>query len=67
MSYVGREDLAAGLWMAAQGRDVIFFRVIDGLVRIERALHGARNLPVVLGNQGGATSLRRSATDQTPA
>ena len=48
MGYVGREDLAAGLRMAALGRYVIFFRSIDGVVRIERVLHGARNLPVVL-------------------
>jgi hypothetical protein len=29
---------------------VIFFRVIDDSVRIERVLHGTRNLSVVLGN-----------------
>ena len=53
--YVGREDLSPGLRMAALGRYVIFFRVLDGMVRIERVLHGARNLPVVLehdSNQG---------------
>jgi toxin ParE1/3/4 len=48
MGYVGREDLAPGLRMAALGRYVIFFRVIDNTVRIERVLHGARNLPAVL-------------------
>ncbi len=48
LGYVGREDLAPGLRMAALGRYVIFFRVIDGVVRIERVLHGARNLPAVL-------------------
>ena len=48
MGYAGREDLAPGLRMAALGRYVIFFRVIDGTVRIERVLHGARNLPAVL-------------------
>jgi toxin ParE1/3/4 len=48
LGYVGREDLAPGLRMAAVGRYVIFFRVLDGKVRIERVLHGARNLPVVL-------------------
>lgn len=47
--YVGRDDLAPGLRMAALDRYVIFFRVIDGVVRSERVLHGARNLPVVLG------------------
>lgn len=48
MGYVGRENLAPGVRMAALGRYVIFFRVIDGTVRIERILHGARNLPTVL-------------------
>ena len=37
-----------GLRMAALDRHVIFFRVIDGPVRIGRVLHGARNLPVVI-------------------
>jgi toxin ParE1/3/4 len=48
LGYVSREDLAPGLRMAALGRYVIFFRVPDGSVRIERVLHGARNLPSVL-------------------
>ena len=30
---------------------MIFFRVIAGTVRIERGLHGARNLPTVLGGE----------------
>ena len=54
MGYVGREDLAPGLRMAALDRYVIFFRVVDGVVRIERVLHGARNLPVIFGS-GDAT------------
>jgi len=49
MGYASREDLAAGLRMAPLGRYVIFFRVLDGTVRIERVVHGARNLPAVLG------------------
>jgi toxin ParE1/3/4 len=48
LSYPGREDLAPSLRMAALGRYVIFFRVLDDMVRIERVLHGARNLPVML-------------------
>lgn len=48
LSYPGREDLAPGLRMAALGRYVIFFRVLDDTVRIERILHGARNLPGML-------------------
>jgi toxin ParE1/3/4 len=51
LGYVSREDLAPGLRMAALDSYVIFFRVLDGTVRIERVLHGARNLPVVLGNE----------------
>lgn len=49
LGYVGREDLAACLRMAAVDHYVIFFRVLDGVVRIERVLHGARNLPVMFG------------------
>ena len=50
LGYPGREDLAPGLRMAALGSYVIFFRVSDSKVRIERVLHGARNLPAVLGS-----------------
>lgn len=52
LGYVSREDLAPGLRMAALDRYVIFFRVLDGEVRIERVLHGARNLPAVFGGFG---------------
>ena len=48
LGYAGREDLAPGLRLAALGRYVVFFRVIDRSVRIERVLHGARNLPAIL-------------------
>ncbi|MEI8162663.1 MAG: type II toxin-antitoxin system RelE/ParE family toxin [Betaproteobacteria bacterium] len=49
LAYTGREDLAPGLRMAAMGRYVIFFRVLGDVVRIERVLHGARNLQAILG------------------
>lgn len=49
LAYVAREDLASGLRMATLGRYVIFFRALDGKVRIERVLHGARNLPMLFG------------------
>jgi toxin ParE1/3/4 len=49
LGYVARDDLAPGLRMAALGRYVIFFSVTDEAVRIERVLHGARNLPNVFG------------------
>jgi toxin ParE1/3/4 len=48
LSYPSREDLAPGLRMAPLDRYVIFFRMLEDKVRIERVLHGARNLPVVL-------------------
>jgi len=48
LGYASREDLAPSLRMAALDRYVVFFRVIEGTVRIERVLHGARNLPAVL-------------------
>ena len=56
LGYVSREDLAPGLRMAALNRYVIFFRVLDGVVRVERVLHGARNLPVVMGTPKRASS-----------
>ncbi len=43
LAYASREDLAPGLRMAALGHYVIFFRVLDGTVRVERVLHGARS------------------------
>jgi toxin ParE1/3/4 len=55
MGYANRDGLAPGLRLAAIGRYVIFFRLIDSTVRIERVLHGARNLPVVLGSNNRAT------------
>lgn len=59
LAYAGREDLAPGLRMAPMGRYVIFFRVLGDVVRIERVLHGARDLPGVLGrseNRGPQSS-----------
>ena len=47
LGYSSREDLAPGLRMAPMGRYVIFFRVLDDMVRIERVLHGARDLPAI--------------------
>ena len=50
LGYSARDDLAPGnlapsIRMAALGRYVIFFRHMDNTVRIERVLHGARNIP----------------------
>lgn len=50
LAYPGREDLAAGLRMASLGRYLVFFRVLGDSVRIERVLHGARDLPAIFGS-----------------
>lgn len=44
--YRARPDLAPGLRMAVHGRYLIFYRDLpgQGLVRVERVLHGARHL-----------------------
>ena len=52
LGYVSREDQAPGLRMAALGHHVVFYRLLDGTVRIERVLHGARNLPMMLKEYG---------------
>ncbi len=52
LGYSSREDLAPGLRMAPMGRYVIFFRVLDDVVRIERVLHGARDLLSMFGQSG---------------
>ena len=49
LAYSGREDLAPGLRMAPMGGYVVFFRVLGDSVRIERVLHGARDLPAIFG------------------
>ena len=53
MGYASREELAPGLRMAALDRYVIFFRILEEDVRIERVLHGARNLPFIFGDGSG--------------
>lgn len=44
MAYVARPELAQGLRSCAFGRYVIFFRVGDAAVRIERILHSAMDI-----------------------
>lgn len=44
LSYPARNDLISGVRMAALGGYLIFFLVADDEVRIERVLHGARDL-----------------------
>ncbi len=45
--YPARTDLAPGLRMAPHGRYLVLFRELpnENTVRVERVLHGARNLP----------------------
>jgi|694.fasta_scaffold29263_5 toxin ParE1/3/4 len=52
LGYTSREDLAPGLRMAPIGRYVIFFRVLGDVVRIERVLHGARDLLTMFAKGG---------------
>lgn len=42
--YVAREDLAPGLRMCAHGRYILFFRILNAAVRIERILHSSRDI-----------------------
>jgi toxin ParE1/3/4 len=43
-AYPARDDLAAGLRMSVHGKYLILFRVVNKTVRVERIIHGARNL-----------------------
>ncbi len=49
-TYPPRPDLASGLRVAVHGRYLVLFREFPGqnAVRVERVLHGARNLPRLL-------------------
>jgi toxin ParE1/3/4 len=43
-AFPARDDLAPGIRMAVHGSYLIFFRVTEKTVRVERVIHGARNL-----------------------
>ena len=45
MAYMARPELGEGLRSCSHGRYVIFFRPQTLVVRIERILHGARDMP----------------------
>ena len=49
--YAAREDLAPGLRIAPMGRYVVFFRILGDMIRIERVLHSARDLPTIFGHE----------------
>jgi toxin ParE1/3/4 len=44
-AYPLRSDLAPDLRMAVHTNYLILFRILESEIRIERVLHGARNLP----------------------
>jgi toxin ParE1/3/4 len=44
-----RNDLAPGLRMLVHGNYLVFYRIMDDEIRIERVLHGARNIEALLG------------------
>lgn len=44
MAYVARPELGDGLRSCAHGRYVVFFRLGDAIVRIERILHSALDI-----------------------
>ena len=48
LAYAERADLRAGLRSCAHGAYVIFFTFDDRSVRIERIIHGSRDLAAVL-------------------
>ena len=51
LSYSAREDLAPGIRLAVKGRYLVLFRDVpeENAVRIERVVHGARNLRRLIG------------------
>jgi toxin ParE1/3/4 len=44
LAFAMREELAPGLRVLPYGHYLIFYRILDKTVRIERILHGARDL-----------------------
>ena len=44
LAFPAREDLAPGLRVRPYGQYLIFYRLVDTTVRIERILHGARDV-----------------------
>jgi toxin ParE1/3/4 len=47
-AFPARDNLLPGARMASYGRYLIFFRVVNGTVRVERIIHGARDLRNIL-------------------
>jgi len=47
-AFVSRDDLTPGICMAVHKSYLILFRVLDGIVSIERIVHGARRISELL-------------------
>lgn len=48
LSGVARSEIRAGLRSKPHGSYVIFYSVLDSIIRIERILHGARDIGAIL-------------------
>ena len=48
-AYVARDNLMPGIRMAVHRQYLILFRILPAEIRVERILHGARNLPRIFG------------------
>jgi len=44
-----RDDLIKGIRMLVHGNYVMFYHILETEIRIERVLHGARNLTALIG------------------
>lgn len=51
LAFAAREDLAPGLRVLPYGQYLIFYRPLDTTVRIERILHGARDVGTQFGSE----------------
>lgn len=54
-AFPAREDLAEGLRMMVYHAYVVFYRVLDVEIRIERILHASRDLPALFDESGGSS------------
>jgi toxin ParE1/3/4 len=52
MLYRIRPEIAPQARLAAVQRYVILFRIVDDVVRVERIVHGARDLHAMIGDAG---------------
>ena len=66
LAFPAREDLAPGLRVLPYGQYLIFYRPMDTTVRIERILHGARDVGTQFTTSKKTTSHARSTTTIHP-